>query len=166
MLLTLPQCLFTASKPQRPWVQGRVHPCVSLHVPLVHQILPLLCKRLAGADLVTAAERAVSASADTVTNFCLPDMWLPTLLAAIAAPPCGNVLSACLHSLWCDASICISIPFPDQIWPLQRQSAPPSADEPRTLHNCRCMQGVLRGCATTQNEWPPVIIRSYTPLYN
>ena len=109
---------------------------------------------------MSAAERAISAFTGTPTNCCLPDMWLPTLLAAIAAPPCGNVMRACLHSLWCDASICISIPFPDQMWPLLRQSAPPSADEPRTLHICRGMQGVLSGCATMQNVWAPVIIRS------
>ena len=109
---------------------------------------------------MSAAERALIAFSGTASNLCLPDMWLPTLLAAIAAPPCGNVTTACLHCLWCHASICLSIPFPDQIWPFLRQSAPPSADEPRTLYNCRGMQGVVSGCATRQNVLAPVIIRS------
>ena len=61
---------------------------------------------------MSAAKWAVAArSIGTLRDLCLTEMWFPTFLAALAAPPSGNVSRACLHGVWHDAPIRLMVPL-------------------------------------------------------
>ena len=120
-----PKYFLSARAPQGLRIQGIF---VS---PFQHQIRPQSCKRLAGADFVSAAEWAVGAqSTGTRIDCCLPEMWCPTFLAGLAAPPCSHVAGACLHIVWHHVPVQLIVLLLCQVWPLLLQNAAAPADWP------------------------------------
>ena len=61
---------------------------------------------------MSAADWAIGAlSIGTMRDRCLPDVWPFTVIAALAAPPCGSVTRPCLHVLWRHVPIQLMVPL-------------------------------------------------------